>query len=272
MNKKQIDCLRKYVKRNTEMSNKSLATLVKNTSTIFYDNTVGTIANYIGQVKRLDPSIINTGKDSCVEDIVKDERNGYSHDNKVEETDKFMSRIGEKPAVLPGANRINLLFLDKDKGLNNDVLSELLDSVSEFVRDATRSYEQEYFILFANDIIKIYTIQELAENCLELPSVIIGMLLAEPGHRNNVLALSEAIKIIKETPYSDLNKIVLTTSGCSTGSTQEQMNKVLLSFIKLSEEYEIKFSQFIYKPNTVDEVKEFRLDELSLISETYILK
>lgn len=60
MNNTQISSLRRYIDENKGLSNNALAILVNDKSKTFKDNSVGTIANYIGQVKKLDKKVVST--------------------------------------------------------------------------------------------------------------------------------------------------------------------------------------------------------------------
>lgn len=60
MNAQQISCIQRYIDENPTLSNKALSTVIVEKSNTFKGYSEGSVANYIGQVKKLPKKVVST--------------------------------------------------------------------------------------------------------------------------------------------------------------------------------------------------------------------
>jgi len=72
MNAERIRIIRRYIKENPDKTNKEIAIIIseKARSAELKNLSVGSLQNYIGQVKKLPEDVVSTDKDSIIDEIV----------------------------------------------------------------------------------------------------------------------------------------------------------------------------------------------------------
>jgi hypothetical protein len=255
MNNSTISIIRRYVKNNPKLSNRQLATLISEKSTLNFSN--GTLQNYIAQIKKLGDKVISTKPGNVTGDEINypEDRHKTKIIGKVKASKECKSISDEKErqskAIVPPAvtgSFVADVLIDAASRIT-PVESKPLTS-KDHIRGYLLAYTDKNFseianLLHSNNLCTEYTLGTL-RNYISVEAKNIGDTQKRVKSTSSAVLLKETIKEA-ESKYTHIKNhevILVDASTCQASDIQYVVDHA-------GKEVSTLFSVIAFSENTI---------------------